>query len=383
MKKMQKIPLQSEKTIKTATYASSYHIDGYNFIIDRKYEKTFEKLMTAYCKTTNPSYKRKRLILLLSISIASLITFKTNEEKIVDPLSKIIERTGKDIGIINYPNIRKLEINRNTYEISTNLAKKYEQKWNDPKLLATIEETVRQNQYDEYLKEYCSYFNFDSQKVITLAREATNDYSLSFERVINNKKYNLTDPEVACMIFVYELHIEREKSKIDFSKFKTDVGDLTLSNQIITTPHDNFETLILNNGYSYLEFISKICDLFSYEDKILPLALCYSEAGVEGSYSSRNRNNAFGMKKDNEHLIFPTLEGGIISCLGRIKNYYENYGYTIYNLDKLAKKYNSMPNEMEQWKINFKNHYYKIKKNYDYYFNKNTEEEIESENIQR
>ncbi len=333
------------------------------FIIDSIYEKQFEKKADEFLKSKSISYKKSFYILLLSLMTSSLLTAEKHSPTELELNIEALETA--------------IDTNYKMQEVYQKISQNLTQNGNDTLHSKEIEEQLAKMkkilEMNAYLEEYSSYFNLDSEKVIALAKEATNNYEESFTKVIKNEKYDLTNPEAACMIFVYEIQIEREKSKIDFSVFTSPVENLKLSNEIITIPHDNLETLVLNNGYKFTNYVGKISDLFGYEKKIIALTLPFIEAGEKGSYSSRNRNNAWGMKLNGEFLVYPTFEGGIIDCIGRLANYYSSYD--INNLENMSLKYESEDQKTrEQWKSNFRDAYYKIEKNYEKYFGENVEE---------
>lgn len=247
---------------------------------------------------------------------------------------------------------------------------------------------LRQTMYTSYLQEYSGYFHLDSDKVVEIAKMTTNNYE-DFTSIIDNSNYDLSNPEAACMLFVY--HLNRDKLSLSLEDLGTSKDELLKTNEIEITPHDDLNELYLSNGEKYTYFYGKMCDFFGIEEdsKILALAASFIEISEHGSYSSNNRNNVRGLVGSSGNLMtFSTLEAGIISACGNYESGYKHYNmdsllemacYHISGKKELPKieenddeeeiaRKESLIAEIMGWKSSVSSFYYKISENYDYYF---------------
>lgn len=373
-----KIEKLAEKPIKPTDSCVCYQFNQNPYekayILNKKYEELFQKLGKLYQKS-DAIHK-------------ILIEKKVKNIFATVGLIAFIGAFGVSDTNIQAPNIKALEESENDFDLKPAIEQSIafiedlqEEKENRIEEMEDIdertnfksiykEEIEKRAMYDAYLTEYSNYFNYDSEKVITLAREATNHYDESFANIITNSKYDLSNPEAACMLFVYELQLPKEKSNINYDLFKTTFDNLKESEEIRTIPHNDLKTLKLQNGYQFSKYIEKICNLFhlsnlsGYDGKTAVLSLSFIEAGQKGSKASKERNNYFGITGETDLLNYATPESCIISITG---NLYNNYSH-IMDLEQLAWKYNSVPENIEQWKSNFLSAYYKIENNYEEYF---------------
>ncbi len=341
------------------------------YMIDSKYFSRFEKLANKYIQTekglNQSTFKYKVIGVLLGLGLLKLangdfweISNAQNvysfEEYLYNSLFDLsfnIQSEGKDKEfVIDGENLNELKENQYIEKLAL---------------------------YDSYLTEYSDYFHFNSQTVIELARKTTKNYE-DFSLIFPSSESDFTNPEAICMKFVY--YLNRDKLALDLEEWGGGKKEEIFTNsKIETLSYDHTDDLIVNNGQKYSEYLGKICDLFQIDDKILALAVSFSEIGPEGSYSSRTRNNFGGMKYKSEHLIFPTPEAGIISFCANFKNNYNKY--TLSSINELSYHYvtgkKTAPDPVEQselceetkvWAKNVKDFYFEIMENYDYYFSK-------------
>ena len=235
--------------------------------------------------------------------------------------------------------------------------------------ISTTREEIENIQlHNKYIKEYCEYFNFDSEKVISLALSVTNNYQ-DFETVINNDAYVLDNIETNCLIFIYTL--KRDKLNLNWKELGCTLEDFKINKDIRRIPKEHIETITLDNGYGFTEYIGKIADLFKI-DRCIPLTICFCETGGTPKNSAWENNNFFGMKPKGptgDFLFNVSPEAGIISA---IENLARNYN-TIKTTKELANQYSSgdkniSTEETEGWLNNFTFFYNKIKENEAYYF---------------
>lgn len=232
--------------------------------------------------------------------------------------------------------------------------------------------------YISYLKEYSSYFHLDSKKVIELARNTTNHYE-NFTEIINNDQLDLSNPEAACMIFVYLLQHDDLAIKLEELGYTKE--DLITDTEPELLSYDHIEDLVLKNGQGYSEYVGKICDLFGIKDKCMVLAVSYSEIDKDNPKDASRTKNNFGgmMTKDFKLKFFSTPEEGIIELCGNYKDKYDKYD--ISTIDAFAVHYvkgrkGEFDEEAQGWAYNVKGNYYQICENYDFYFSPNEQDEV-------
>lgn len=191
-------------------------------------------------------------------------------------------------------------------------------------------EERRQDAFDNYLEEYCMYFNLDSAKVIEIARTLTDNYTNPFDDIIGSDIFKPKNDEAACLIFVRRLM--KNQLTVKLSEFGLTSNDLVISNEVYGTGREKGELLVLRNGMTGTQFLGRICDLLGM-DKYYCLSISYLEAGKGFSSNlCRNKNNFGGMRANGEFFTYPSPEAGIIVFCINLKNY-EKYELTnIYDL---------------------------------------------------
>jgi len=192
------------------------------------------------------------------------------------------------------------------------------------------QEIERQATYDEYLRIYCQYFNFDELKVIALARQLTHNYELSFDTIIDSEHYNLDNPENACMLFVYHLYNKKYLS-LEKDKYSDYFQSLTISDEIVTLQNG----IYLPDGRTYTEFLNQVCDLLEM-DHTYPTAISYTETGRLSSNLAQTQNNFGGLRNKNGFLSYPSPEAGVIAFCTNLKNYER---YNLKSIEQLSGVY--------------------------------------------
>lgn len=213
--------------------------------------------------------------------------------------------------------------------------------------------------YETYLYQYASYYHFDGDKVVELARNLTNNYTISFAEV-NNVSYEVEcSAEVETMIFVNQLN--RNKLIISLEDINMSRDDFITDEEIVTIN----ENLILDSGLSYSQYLGNIADLIGL-DKEYALAISLYESGRVTSDIATTKNN-FGGLSNGSYLTFATPEAGIIAYCCNLKEY-ENYN--IENIEQLSGLYThgnrNLPSE--NWVYNVYWIHYEISNNNEKYF---------------
>lgn len=213
--------------------------------------------------------------------------------------------------------------------------------------------------YETYLYQYASYYHFDGDKVVELARNLTNNYTISFAEV-NNVSYEVEcSAEVETMIFVNQLN--RNKLIISLEDMDMSRDDFITDEEIVTINED----LILDSGLSYSQYLGNIADLIGL-DKNYALAISLYESGRVTSNIATTKNN-FGGLSNGSYLSFATPEAGIIAYCCNLKEY-ENYN--IENIEQLSGLYTrgnrNLPSE--NWVYNVYWIHYEISNNNEKYF---------------
>ena len=373
-----KIESLTDKPIKPTDSVVCYQLNQNPYekayIFNKKYEKLFHKLGKLYQKSDAAQKiliekKVKKIFATIGL-IAFISTFGSSDTIIESNTEKQTDFTLK-------PTIE--QCTACTQELQIKIEEQVEEdRTNFQSIYA--EEIEKGRIYDTYIEEYCNYYNLNSEKVIELARNLTNDYDISFQNFIAKEFQDFSNPAAACMRFIYYLN---RNDLINEENIEYSLDDFKLPEKIITTPHDNFETLILNNGESFTQYLGRICDYFEYEEKCLALSFVYAEAGQNGSSASRNKNNVSGiMTAEFEVKTFSTLENGMIEHIGNLVENYPLSKYNIYDLETLSLKYNKGDlEERTGWKKNMKDAYDKINAKCEQLFLISTQEDFKTRKL--
>lgn len=100
-----------------------------------------------------------------------------------------------------------------------------------------LEKARRVALIDAYFEEYCLYFNLDSEKVIQIAKDMTNDYEVSLTTLFEDHLYDDVDDEAAVMVFVRQIFRDRLGFKL---------SELGLTKDDLKRNNDQIETLSLD-----------------------------------------------------------------------------------------------------------------------------------------
>lgn len=343
------------------------------FVVDERYEKKCRKYMKKY-EDVLQGKKTGILILVATGALAtaavawllthqkpsiqtSSISFLEIQDNTVD---NIEETNGEEIEIV------ECEIIDEVLEARKQIEMEYVSK----KLWIEL--------YDSYIEKYCGYFHFDSDKVVKLARNMTNNYE-DFSGIITEEECDLNNPEAVCMQFVCKLF--KNEPCINWEELGFTNEDIVLTNEITISDYDDLNTFYLHGGLKYSEFMEKYCDMLKIDDKVLALSVSIEEIGKEGSRLAREQNNFGGIRIDGVWLSFPTPEAGIIYYCSMFKNSYNNY--TVEDTYKMSYKYigknDNQEAERRQWSKDVTSFYNEIQDNYDFYFLDNQGPEPDSD----
>lgn len=348
-------------------------VDNETYIIARKYKKLANNLIDYY-----EQGKKYHLIIPATIYLA-LQTFSLTSQvdanwlisflHLKDPYAIEVSKddyTPIDVQGTKKVNAKFVEVNDPILDYTESMGAIYESKIRDMKI----------EKYNLFLTQYSNYFHLDSNKVIDMAKQLTNNYQESFSNVLSEKTmeeydlYNVIDnPETASLLFSYFVYrnIIGNEGELVFkiSDFGYSKNEIISTTEIETVDYDyqNGEELVLENGLTRSQFTGKICDLLKM-DKYYTLAISYSETGVDGCPVSRNYNNYGGMKnKNGEPMKFPTAYAGLASQALNLKTYPVRY-----NVDSLEKLWQVYAEKGEDWLRNVNHFYNLISSNPSLYF---------------
>lgn len=215
---------------------------------------------------------------------------------------------------------------------------------------------------DSYLEEYSLYFNMDKDKVISLARDLTDDYKEDFASIIGSDEIDLSDDEVAAMVFVYQLR--RDKLAITLNDLGTSKQELIVSTDVYMQGRCEGDTLVLRTGETENQFLVRICQMLG-TDEMYSLAISLSETRQFQSPMCRDKNNYGGLRSTKEYMTFPSPEAGIIAFCMNLKKYEK---YNLQSLEALSSIYVRGSRKAEPspvWMKNVKSFHSQIDENYE------------------
>lgn len=226
--------------------------------------------------------------------------------------------------------------------------------------------------YDEYLRTYATYYNFDGNKVVKLARQLTNNYTIAFEKINNTDQYDITNEEAACLMFVSQLNRDAFACSLDSMGLNLDYFVLKAKSKT----QIDYATLCLDNGLTVSQFVGKVCDLLQI-DKNYVLAVIYFEVGEDLDCKCAREYHNFGGIKDRdtgEFIIYPSTQAGIIAMCRTLKRYEQYQFNNIYNFCGMY-RFGNPERYSETWIDRVTWFHSKIANNSDYYFLPETREE--------
>lgn len=249
---------------------------------------------------------------------------------------------------------------------------KKEREEQSKKLLEEINKTIEEisiNKNESYLKEYSNYFNFDSEKVIEIAKTLTNNFENDVIISIGNKKVTSSNSETMAMFLVWDLY----KNSSDYGITRE---ELTISDEIAHLQYNEEGKIILRNGLTFSEFMGKVSDSIE-SDRCFNLAVSNFESDEQTNSQSIEKNNFGGWRySEDEFLTFPSPEAGIIyHCIGLGKLQTRKYA----NLNEFSGIYvnNNIKKPEPNWVSNVTSNINLIVSNEEEYFI--LEEEIEKD----
>ncbi len=174
---------------------------------------------------------------------------------------------------------------------------------------------------DNTVAYYADVFHLDVNKVVSLARQFTNnyereDYKTTFS--IKEGDGTFSSQEAGIVYFVRYLY----RNPRAYGTTAAEIGD----KGIITTA-DKKENghIVLDNGLTFEQYFSRICEMFGV-NKVLALAIVYHESGVMTSGLFRYSNNMGGLRANVEYFKFPSLEAGTICYVFTLKGILDRNG---------------------------------------------------------
>jgi hypothetical protein len=187
------------------------------------------------------------------------------------------------------------------------------------------EESMRVLEFDNCVSEYASYFHMDGVEVAKAANTFTNHYTENMEY------FNDTTTEGFAISFVYSLY----NGNLD--SFGLERSCYMTEEEVTFIEVDEVnETVILENGYVFDEFVSHVAYSIG-EDPYLALAISHFETGYQSSYQAREKNNFGGLKNSDGFFTLPTPEAGIVYFVMTVQSILNNY--EVDNLEELSGVY--------------------------------------------
>lgn len=360
------LSLLNQLTKRKARKVTIVSSKSYSIAVDEKNAKLASLVLNYYNNLENYEKQKtplfKKAICLSALSLYLFLKSSNYEEEKLD----ILTETDLDYEeIIN-------ESQRIVEDIVANANKSvYEEKEEYVEKQISIYE-----EYNYYLTEHAKFYNFDSEKVIRLARTTTNNYK-DFDKIIDVNEYNLIDPEANAIVFVSLLN--QNKLLIPLEELGYSKEDFVLNDEVFTIPYETIDKLVLRNGYCWNEYLYKVAKIYKIRDEKMLLSVSFAEMGEDGdSPAARNKNNYKGMtNNDYEVITYQSPEAGVEMMCANFKNKYNDY--TLENMQKFSgfhvygdsKKKDS---RTEKWGENVTFFYHKISENYEDYFPVNQEE---------
>lgn len=227
----------------------------------------------------------------------------------------------------------------------------------DKQITLKVQESIN-NEYDNYLKEYASYYNLDGDKVVEFARNITNNYSISFNAVSGSIKSDTKEGQ--CMLFVY--YLSRDKLANPLKDYNLSKSYFSIGNNRTTMGKDQ----ILRSGLTFSQFLGKVCDNLGVNKNYL-LAISYLETGKNTSGLALRNNNFGGLRGNGEYFSYPSPEMGIIAFVLNLKGY-EKYNFNnIYELSGVY-THGNKSNPSNTWVNSVRKYYNEIVNNQLKYF---------------
>lgn len=172
---------------------------------------------------------------------------------------------------------------------------------------------------DNTIRYYANVFNLNADKVVEIARKYTNDYeSETFKTKNTIKDGEFKSLEAGIVYYVRYLY----RSPADYGTTSSEIGDRGIVRTAKKGENGHF---ILDNGMTYEQFLSKICELYGI-NRTLALAIVYEESGKMASTLFTQSNNMGGLRGGSGWLAFPSLEAGTICYVFTLKNLLERSG---------------------------------------------------------
>ena len=187
-------------------------------------------------------------------------------------------------------------------------------------------------QKDNTVIYYANRFHLKEEKVLTLVKKLTKDYTnekfLKTNVIGNSNASSFNSFEAGVAYFMRDLYRNP-------ARYGTTDKDITATDRIETKQKVK-GVIYMSNGLTFEQYYGKIADLFGV-NKSIALAMVYHESGRMNSGLARNSNNIGGMRSGSGWMKFPTLEAGVIAHVLTVKSISEKNGFDIADPDGIYK----------------------------------------------
>lgn len=180
-------------------------------------------------------------------------------------------------------------------------------------------------QRDNTVKYYASKFKLNLNETLKLVHEYTKDYTdeeylqnfVIGPQSVKDKMGSLGSEEAGIIYFVRDLYRWPEK-------YGKTIEEMRLSEECTIDRNIVDGKIILNNGLTYEQFVSRMSNVFGLNPKLV-LAISYLETGYLKSGLFVYNNNVGGMKGYDGWMEFTTLEAGAIAHVVAVKSIADAY----------------------------------------------------------
>jgi hypothetical protein len=181
-------------------------------------------------------------------------------------------------------------------------------------------------QKDNTVVYYANMFKLNTNRVVEIAHELTNNYSdpkyLETNVIATDRYKDSYGPydsfEAGVVQFVRNIYSYPERYGSSIDEIRSDYSITTNNNYVDGK-------LIMSNGLTFEQYYGKICDMFGV-NKSIALGIVYQESGIRTSSLFKNSNNIGGLRGGSGWMKFPTLESGVIVHVLLVKKLADQYG---------------------------------------------------------
>lgn len=192
-------------------------------------------------------------------------------------------------------------------------------------------------QKDNTIIYYADKFHLNTDKVLEIARNLTNNYTnekylktnvIGSESVIE-KLGSFKSFEAGAAYFARDIYRNPKRYGATAEEIQTG-EEIDVSRNIVD------KKIYMSNGLTFEQYYGKIADLFEI-DKSIALSMVYLESGRMRSALFNNKNNIGGMRSGSGWMSFPTLEAGIIAHVLTTKSIADRHDFNISDPDGIYK----------------------------------------------